>query len=250
MMKSLPTTFKILVREFLDAAGYVWGWMKCRKFHVLFALLFAAAAAYLASCLDGQVIALVQETNAVDKDLPKVADVVSYYGDFLGFNLFLFAALMLGCWWFRSVKLLRLAVATLICASLAGLTANVLRVATGRPRPSVKVEDGFYGPSLKSRFQAFPSAHTATAMGAALPLLQSSHPLVGVPTTLVAVAVAWSRIQLNRHHLSDVLFSTMIAFIYSWPVSMWVLRRPRRWRQSTDPNAAKDQPLPEHALQS
>ena len=250
MSLSLPITINMLGREFLEASVYIWEWIRYRRFAVLSALLFAAAVAFCVSWFDDQVIALVHETNEVDKNLPKVAGVVSYYGDFLGYNFFLFVGLLVGCWWFRSVKLIRLAVATLICATLAGLTANVLRVTTGRPRPSVKVEDGFYGPSLKSKFQAFPSAHTATATGAAFPLLQSSHPRVGVPTTLLALAVGWSRLQLDRHHLSDVLFSTMIAFVYSWPVSMWVLRRPLRQRQSARVGAAKVQLLPQNALQS
>lgn len=151
---------------------------------------------------------------------------LSYYGDFVGFNLGTFFILQVVGWWRRSRRLQRVAVASLLCASLSGLSANVVRMAAGRPRPSTQARDVLHGPTLDFKYQSLASAHTATAFGGALPVLQSV-PVVGVPLTTIAVGVGWSRLHLNRHHPTDVLVSFFIAFMFSIPLSRWALgRRP------------------------
>ena len=156
------------------------------------------------------------------ESVKQAAQALSFYGDFAGFNVVLFAVLLSVGWLLRSRKFMRLAVASLLCACLSGLFANVIRSTTGRPRPSTKAEDRLHGPSFSSAYQALPSAHTATAFGGALPVLLSA-PVTGTPLTLVAVGVGWSRMQLNRHHLTDVLASVLLSFLFSLPLTRWAM---------------------------
>jgi membrane-associated phospholipid phosphatase len=138
---------------------------------------------------------------------------LSEYGDFLGFNVALFAVLGLS----RRLRLVLLAslAGTLLC----GGAANVLRPLLGRARPNAQVQPGFYGPSLSARYHSCPSGHTATAFGAGVPVLVAIPPL-GVPVIIVAGAVAWSRFHNRAHHPSDIFFSILIAGIAGVPLGM------------------------------
>lgn len=101
---------------------------------------------------------------------------------------------------------------------LAGLACVLLRLLFGRARPMAHdVPPGFYGfwyhghfIAGKFAFSSFPSGHAATAVGlaAAAWLL---HRGWGTLAALYAVAVMWSRIALQDHHLSDVLVSTVLG---------------------------------------
>ena len=173
----------------------------------------------------------------------QTAQALSFYGDFAGFNVALFVGLLGAGWFLRSRKFMRLAVASLLCASLSGLCANVIRSTTGRPRPSTKAEDRLHGPSFSSAYQALPSAHTATAFGGALPVLLTA-PVMGTPLTIIAAGVGWSRIQLNRHHLTDVLASVLLSFLFSLPLTRWAMLG--RMRSASTLTHAPDSSRPSH----
>jgi membrane-associated phospholipid phosphatase len=109
-------------------------------------------------------------------------------------------------------------------AIAGGLAANILRVLTGRARPSASVPPGWYG--LKDHghwiagaysYSSFPSAHTAVAIACIVPLwlllLGRYRLLISLPATLIALCI--SRILLNAHHLSDVLTSIWLAILIS-----------------------------------
>lgn len=206
-------------------------------------LLVALLSLWALVPLDEQVKHTVAGLNAQTATWKAVAGEASFYGDFLGFNLVLFAVGHGIARLRKSLRLHRLATAGLLCAMLSGVGANVVRFATGRPRPAAKVADGFYGPHWRSNMQSFPSAHTATAMGATLPVLMNCPPL-GVPLVMAAGVVAWSRIQLNRHHLTDVLGSTLLALLFAIPLARWAANI------SIAAPAAESVGLPVHVLPS
>ena len=105
-----------------------------------------------------------------------------------------------------------------LTAEFTGLVATFLRVLFGRTRPNyTDVPQGFYGVWHaghwiigNSKFSAFPSGHVATVVGltTATWLL---HRGWGAVAAVYALAVMWSRIALQSHHLSDVVASTMLA---------------------------------------
>jgi hypothetical protein len=105
-----------------------------------------------------------------------------------------------------------------LVSELTGLAATILRVLFGRTRPSNHdVAQGFYGVWHdghwilgKAAFSSFPSGHAASAVGLAT-AAWLVHRGWGVVAAGYAMAVMWSRIALECHHLSDVVASTVLA---------------------------------------
>lgn len=160
-----------------------------------------------------------------------VAQFLSRYGDFP----FLFAggiaALAISLRFVRRDGP-RIITAMLLAGMLAGLVANATKLVSGRVRPRVEnVAHGWYGPvhegrwvSLQHDFQGFPSSHAACAFGFFFPLFLSRR-VPGTAGLLVAAAIAWSRVQLNAHHVSDVAAGALIGLLAGWFVWRLVVAR-------------------------
>jgi membrane-associated phospholipid phosphatase len=87
--------------------------------------------------------------------------------------------------------------------ALAGATSTVAKVALGRPRPNESLDADGYVPF--SGQDAMPSGHATMAFALATALSDDIHrtwATIGLYT--LASGVAWSRINDNRHWLSDV----------------------------------------------
>jgi membrane-associated phospholipid phosphatase len=105
----------------------------------------------------------------------------------------------------------------LLTCEITGLAGLILRVLIGRTRPLAHDPQGFYGLWHnghwiigKYEFSAFPSGHAATAVGLAA-AVWLVHRGWGAIAVVYALAVMWSRIALQCHHLSDVVASAMLA---------------------------------------
>ncbi len=105
-----------------------------------------------------------------------------------------------------------------LTSELTGLAGLILRVLTGRTRPTNhEVPPGFYGVWHdghwligKYQYSAFPSGHAATAVGLAA-AAWLVHRGWGAVAAVYALAVMWSRLALQCHHLSDVVASAVLA---------------------------------------
>jgi membrane-associated phospholipid phosphatase len=118
-------------------------------------------------------------------------------------------------------------IVSIVGACLVGGMANLLRVTAGRARPdSRNYEQGFHGPTIKSQKHSFPSGHTATSFGAAIPVAIAAPPL-GVPLVVAAGGIAWSRLFNNKHHPTDVIASILLACLIGIPLGC-AARRLRR----------------------
>jgi membrane-associated phospholipid phosphatase len=211
---------------FLRAANFLWDevrsalafclrWYGRRWLMVTGGLFIAFLTVWLIHPLDA-----VLQTKLEGSGKAPWAVLLSYLGDFVGFNLTVFAVLVFLAWRKHSRALFRIAVASLLCATLSGIAANALRIATGRPRPFLGVEDGLYGIRLNTDMQSLPSAHAATAFGGALPVLMTK-PVPGFVLTVASCGVAAARLQLRRHHLTDVLVSLLLAGLVALPLASW-----------------------------
>jgi len=156
----------------------------------------------------------------------RAAIELSFWGDFLGFNMLVFVGLGLMARLRKSLFFRRLLIAAVMGSVLSGGLANVSRMLTGRSRPSEKSDLGFHGPSLGANRHSFPSAHSATTFGASVPVAVALPP-VGIPMLILSSGVAWSRMQNNRHHPSDVFASVALSILFGVPLGM-VVRRTRR----------------------
>jgi membrane-associated phospholipid phosphatase len=95
--------------------------------------------------------------------------------------------------------------------AVAGLTVQVGKFAFGRPRPDQSLDADGYLPF--SGQVAMPSGHTAMAFALATSLSDDIHrPWATVGLYGLASAVAWSRLNDNRHWLTDVTTGALVGF--------------------------------------
>jgi len=93
---------------------------------------------------------------------------------------------------------------------VAGATSTLAKLTFGRPRPSQSHDSDGYIPF--SGQEAMPSGHTTMAFALATALSDDIHRTwasVGLYT--VATGVAWSRVNDNRHWLSDVAAGAVVG---------------------------------------
>lgn len=160
-----------------------------------------------------------------------LAQFLSRYGDFPFLLVAGIVALAL-CLRLRMTSWARVMTAMILAGILAGLASNLIKLGTGRVRPRVEhTEHGWYGPrhedrwvSLQHDFQGFPSSHAACAFGFFYPLFLSRR-VAGVAGLVVAAAIAWSRVQLNAHHISDVAAGAFLGVVAGWLVWRWMVAR-------------------------
>ena len=155
------------------------------------------------------------------------AGLLSKYGDWpplLAAGLAVVLLLLL----LRRFEAGRLLLVVLIAGMLTGLSATIIRSATGRTRPSAEAPQGFYGLRHDSHwivgkyeFGSFPSGHTATVAGLTVAAWLVSRRF-GAAAAIFGAAVAWSRLALHCHHFSDVVASTVLAIFFK-PVDFPVL---------------------------
>lgn len=251
--RRLPITFKML-----PDIRLLWkemtGILHRRKLVCTAAtLLLLAAVVFLLVPRDASLLSQVQLKQVPDKalraDLKTLSGEIGRWGDFAGYNLLLVLGVWMGGRVCRSRYFQRLAVASMMCAVLAGLAANVFRFSLGRPRPGaitkLGVPDGLYGPQIKWSFNSFPSGHTATAFGSAIPLAVAM-PVIGVPALAGAATVSWARMYGNQHHPSDVVVAIWIALLFGVPLGLAV-RKTRFVKADGDPS--EEEPTEEEVVE-
>ena len=116
----------------------------------------------------------------------------------------------------RPIVAAKIVFVVLTCEFTGGV-AIFVRLLAGRTRPNADVPQGFYGVWHaghwiigRYEFSAFPSGHSATAAGLAAAAWMV-HRGWGTVAALFALAVMWSRIIMQAHHLSDVMASAVLA---------------------------------------
>lgn len=190
---------------------------------------------------------LLQTIRGEERDpvMGKIAGEIGHWGDFLQFNLGITISIWLFGYVFRSRWWQRLACASLLAAILAGVTVNLLRFSTGRPRPKAQVVDGFYGfpGTFKGwNYHSFPSGHTSTAFGSGVPIYVAAGPW-SAPVVVFSGSVAWARMYDNQHYPMDVLFGGFSGCLYGLACA-WHLRairkRTRRRKKREESGTTKE----------
>lgn len=120
-----------------------------------------------------------------------------------------------------------------VAIAVPGLVNNGLKILIGRARPSVLVEQGFYGfdPfNMYHRFHSFPSGHSVT-MGAVAVALAILLPAYRWWLLAAGVLLASTRMVVNAHFASDVVAGLLVgslgALLVAWLFAArgWVLVR-------------------------
>jgi membrane-associated phospholipid phosphatase len=191
---------------------------------VILGLLLCAASFFYDS-------AVIDWVNAHDsKPLKELAGFLSRWGDWPELMLYAVIGLWLA-WLRRTRRLFRLLLCMMIAATIAGAIVNSVRLVTGRARPNnteaTQEWNGLWRGKefllFKSKYHSFPSGHCGVAFA-----------FFGVPMfadrrhwwlLLPAAAIAWSRIYLNVHHLSDVFVGAFAGLLTALIVWQWLGRK-------------------------
>lgn len=148
---------------------------------------------------------------------------VSKYGDWVE-HFALGLALLVIAWWRGNRKWTRVFMSMLLALALAGAATRVVKIVTGRARPSVPAEEIWNGPQLSSKYHAFPSGHTAasTAFFAVLFFANWRIALACLPIPLL---IGFSRMYVAAHYLSDVVCAAVLGLLCAILVESFFLRR-------------------------
>ncbi len=114
-----------------------------------------------------------------------------------------------------SKRWMRIGLTMILACALAGIAARGVKIATGRARPSVKQELGWNGPRLSSRYNSFPSGHTA-ATSAFFGVLFFADRRAGLLLLPVPLLIAASRMYVAAHYLSDVVCAALLGVFFAW----------------------------------
>jgi undecaprenyl-diphosphatase len=105
----------------------------------------------------------------------------------------------------------------LLSFALSFLASSLLKFAFMRPRPEgLRFEKMFLvGPTVPD--YAFPSSHASITFSV-LPVVDKEFSKIQVFWTGFSVLVALSRIYLNQHYLSDVVFGSLLGYFIGYLV--------------------------------
>jgi membrane-associated phospholipid phosphatase len=190
---------------------------------ILIALSIAAVGVALLA--DTTVATWINENSSAA--LRQFMHVVSRVGDWPG-HVLLGLVLIATAWLSGSKRWTRIFLAMVIACALAGIVARAGKIAIGRPRPSTHLEQIWNGPSLHSRFNAFPSGHTAASTAFFVTLLLAAGWRIGMPLLIIPLLIAASRMIVAAHYLSDVIGGFAVGVIAALFVVDWMqIQSPR-----------------------
>jgi membrane-associated phospholipid phosphatase len=162
-----------------------------------------------------------------DPELRGVASEIGSWGSLAQYNFLIVIALWSVGAISRRRFWQRLAVVTFLSTVASGVACNVFRFTVGRPRPYTEESPlAFRGPQFQARYHGFPSGHTSTAFGTAIPLLVAV-PEIGVPVTAFAFIMGWARVYDKAHYPTDVGVGAVLGILagLAGGVPMFRLRR-------------------------
>jgi membrane-associated phospholipid phosphatase len=134
---------------------------------------------------------------------------VSRFGDWPGHVAV--GLLLLGiAYWRGSKKWMRIFAAMILACALAGVATRIVKISTGRARPNVQAEAQWNGLKFSPRYNAFPSGHTA-ASTAFFATLAFACWRIGLGLLAIPLLIAFSRMYIAAHHLSDVVAAALIG---------------------------------------
>jgi undecaprenyl-diphosphatase len=128
--------------------------------------------------------------------------------------------------WEKYRPLLLLIIFSFALGSIAG---DLLKGVIGRERPSVALA-GQIGNAVISDSFAFPSGHATKSLALVLPFVivasgkEMKTWVLKILLLVSAILVAYSRIALQRHYLSDVLAALGVALVFV-PIANWFVNR-------------------------
>ncbi len=175
---------------------------------------------------------VIQWVKAHDwKSLKLFAGFLSRWGDWP--ELMLFGGLGLALAWLAHSRFVcKVLLCMMIAATISGAVVSAARHLTGRARPNnteaTQEWNGLWRGreflGFENKYHSFPSGHTGAAFAFfGVPLFANRQ--YGWWALFAAAAIAWSRIYLNVHHLSDVMVGALVGLLTAYLI--WERLEPR-----------------------
>ncbi len=140
---------------------------------------------------------------------PPFMDYCNFFLSFLGEGVVI-VLIFIGWYIFSKKKIALLGIASL---ATSGIIIQILKRVFGRPRPlAILASVHTFGNSF--RCSSFPSGHAATVFAAAA-ILSFSYKKFAPLFYFLAFGIAYSRVYLGLHWLSDVIIGGMIGYVIS-----------------------------------
>lgn len=112
--------------------------------------------------------------------------------------------------------------------AVSGLLVNLIKIIVGRTRPKLWFSEGLYGISPfsvgESAYYSFPSGHANTVFALAITLAFFMPRLRALLLT-GAIVIAFSRVVITAHYLSDILVGGLLGVATSYWLRDFVTRR-------------------------
>jgi len=127
--------------------------------------------------------------------------------------------------------------------AVSGILANLIKLAVGRLRPDLFLNDGAYGFDpwhLDSDLRGFPSGHATTMFALAFGIAVI-RPAWRLPALAVAIVITATRVVINAHYLSDVVGGLLVALATVWWLERAFDRRGWPFREYRDQPGTGDQ---------
>jgi undecaprenyl-diphosphatase len=191
-------------------------------------LVFPAAALLLLASFYADTGVHAWMTQQQWPALRSFMQAVSKYGDWPE-HVVLGLVLLGIAYWRGNKHWQRIFAAMIIACALAGVAARVVKISTGRARPSVQTAAEWNGPRLNPRYNSFPSGHTAASTAFFATLAFASW-RIGAGFLVIPILIAFSRMYVAAHYLSDVVCAAMIGAMAAYVVAGW---KPLRIRNGT-----------------
>jgi membrane-associated phospholipid phosphatase len=118
----------------------------------------------------------------------------------------------------------RIFLSMVIALAIAGVSCHVIKIAVSRARPSVKSEQVEPWSRFSSHYHAFPSGHVA-ASTAFFGVLFLASWRIGLACLPIVILIAFSRLYLEAHYLSDVVCAAILGILSALLVTYFFLRR-------------------------
>ena len=100
-----------------------------------------------------------------------------------------------------------------LSVAVSGISADIIKYLAGRARPILYFSDRLFGFSsfhMDYEWISFPSGHAATGFSVAL-VLMTLYPKWRILFLLAGLLIAFSRIFLTQHYISDVIFGSFLG---------------------------------------
>ncbi len=124
------------------------------------------------------------------------------------------------------VRLFFINILLFISVLVSGILAQILKHLIGRPRPNTMVAEdqiaiNFF--SFDSGYHSFPSGHATTIFAVAL-VLVFSLPKLKYFFYFLASVVAFSRVVVGAHYITDIIAGVCVAFI-GFKLALYILKK-------------------------